>query len=42
VRSTYRFVTSGSGERDLLDFAVLPVLLLRLLYSQIWITVSRY
>jgi len=42
VRSTYRFVRSGSGERDLLDFAVLPVLLLRLLYSQIWITVSRY
>jgi aldehyde decarbonylase len=42
VRSTYRFVTSGSGERDLLDFAVLPVLLLRLLYSQIWISVSRY
>jgi aldehyde decarbonylase len=48
VRSTYRFVTSGSGsgsgERDLLAFAVLPVLLLRLrlLYSQLWITVSRH
>jgi len=33
---------SGSGERDLLAFAVLPVLLLRLLYSQLWITVSRH
>ncbi|CAD6249012.1 unnamed protein product [Miscanthus lutarioriparius] len=42
VRSTYKFVTSGSGERDLLAFAVLPVLLLRLLYSQLWITVSRH
>jgi aldehyde decarbonylase len=42
VGSTYRFVRSGSGERDLLGFAVLPVLLLRLLYSQIWISVSRY
>ncbi|AQK55500.1 very-long-chain aldehyde decarbonylase GL1-6 isoform X2 [Zea mays] len=42
VRSTYRFVRSGSGERDLLAFAVLPVLLLRLLYSQLWITVSRH
>ncbi|CAN6279636.1 unnamed protein product [Urochloa humidicola] len=42
ARSTYRFVTSGSGERDLLGFAVLPVLLLRLLYSQLWISVSRH
>ncbi|CAN6273996.1 unnamed protein product [Urochloa humidicola] len=42
ARSTYKFVTSGSGERDLLGFAVLPVLLLRLLYSQLWISVSRH
>ncbi|WVZ73167.1 hypothetical protein U9M48_021511 [Paspalum notatum var. saurae] len=43
VRSTYRFVRSGSAEeRDLLGFAVLPVLLLRLLYSQLWISVSRH
>jgi aldehyde decarbonylase len=42
ARSTYRFVTSGNEERDLLGFAVLPVLLLRLLYGQIWITVSRH
>ncbi|KAJ1281583.1 hypothetical protein BS78_04G316900 [Paspalum vaginatum] len=43
VRSTYKLVTSGSGEeRDLLSFAVLPVLLLRLLYSQLWISVSRH
>ena len=39
--STYRFLTSGSEERDLLGFLVLPVLLLRLLYAQLWITVSR-
>jgi aldehyde decarbonylase len=36
------FLTSGSGKRDLLSFCVLPVLLLRLLYSQVWITVSRH
>ncbi|PUZ78203.1 hypothetical protein GQ55_1G434300 [Panicum hallii var. hallii] len=43
ARSTYRFMTtSGSEERDLLSFAVLPVLLLRLLYSQLWISVSRH
>ncbi|XP_062220702.1 very-long-chain aldehyde decarbonylase GL1-6-like [Phragmites australis] len=42
ARSTYKFVTSRSEERDLLSFAVLPVLLLRLLYSQLWITVSRH
>nr|CAB3451470.1 unnamed protein product [Digitaria exilis] len=42
VRSTYKFVTSESNERDLLSFAVLPVLLLRLLYSQVWISVSRH
>ncbi|KAL6591360.1 hypothetical protein ACP70R_049863 [Stipagrostis hirtigluma subsp. patula] len=42
ARSTYRFVTSGSEERDLVSFFVLPVLLLRLLYSQLWITVSRH
>ncbi|RLN08014.1 protein ECERIFERUM 1-like [Panicum miliaceum] len=45
VRSTYRFImtTRGSDERvDLLSFAVLPVLLLRLLYSQLWISVSRH
>nr|CAB3448306.1 unnamed protein product [Digitaria exilis] len=42
VRSTYKFVTSRSEERDLLSFAVLPVLLLRLLYSQLWISVSRH
>ena len=44
ARSTYRFLTatSGSGERDLLSFAVLPVLLLRLLRSQLWISVSRH
>ncbi|GJM87324.1 hypothetical protein PR202_ga03265 [Eleusine coracana subsp. coracana] len=42
VRSTYRFLTSEKGERDLLSFFVLPVLLLRLLYSQVWISVSRH
>ena len=45
ARSTYRFLTaSGSDDqrRDLLGFAVLPVLLLRLLYSQVWISVSRH
>ncbi|OEL18492.1 Protein ECERIFERUM 1 [Dichanthelium oligosanthes] len=40
ARSTYRVVMSE--ERDLLSFAVLPVLLLRLLYSQLWISVSRH
>nr|CAB3454263.1 unnamed protein product [Digitaria exilis] len=38
--STYRFVTGS--DLDLLAFLVLPVLLLRLLYAQLWITVSRY
>ncbi|KAL6877621.1 hypothetical protein ACP4OV_012836 [Aristida adscensionis] len=42
ARSTYKFVTSRREERDLLSFLVLPVLLLRLLYSQLWITVSRH
>uniref|UniRef100_A0A0D9VMJ4 aldehyde oxygenase (deformylating) n=1 Tax=Leersia perrieri TaxID=77586 RepID=A0A0D9VMJ4_9ORYZ len=40
---TYQFVTARSDkERDLLSFMVLPVLLLRLLYSQLWITISRH
>jgi aldehyde decarbonylase len=44
ARSTYRFVAARvAGESaDLLSFAVLPVLLLRLLYTQVWITVSRH
>ncbi|KAL5207284.1 hypothetical protein ABZP36_031719 [Zizania latifolia] len=43
AHNTYRLVTaSRSDERDLLGFMVLPTLLLRLLYSQIWITVSRH
>ncbi|EAY87991.1 hypothetical protein EE612_014430 [Oryza sativa] len=41
--STYRFVTASSAaERDLLNFMVFPMLLLRLLYGQLWITVSRH
>ncbi|CAN6175349.1 unnamed protein product [Urochloa humidicola] len=42
--STYMFVmTSGREEGDwLMSFLVLPVLLLRLLYAQLWITISRY
>jgi aldehyde decarbonylase len=35
-------VRSELGQRDLLTFLVLPMLLLRLLYAQLWITVSRY
>ncbi|XP_040377421.1 very-long-chain aldehyde decarbonylase GL1-6 [Oryza brachyantha] len=42
ARSTYKFVTARSEERDLLSFMVLPVVLMRLLYSQLWITVSRH
>ncbi|KAL6912360.1 hypothetical protein ACP4OV_001165 [Aristida adscensionis] len=42
ARSTYSFVTSGREERDLLSFLVLPVLLLRLLHTQLWITLSRH
>lgn len=43
AHSAYKFVTaSRPEERDMLSFFVLPTLLLRLLYSQLWITVSRY
>ncbi|WVZ64482.1 hypothetical protein U9M48_013989 [Paspalum notatum var. saurae] len=39
---TYKFLKSGSEERDLLSFLALPVMLLRLMYAQLWITISRY
>lgn len=43
AHSAYKFATaSRPEERDMLSFFVLPTLLLRLLYSQLWITVSRY
>jgi aldehyde decarbonylase len=43
AHNTLRFLTSvGSDEKDQLSFYVLPVLLLRLLYSQVWISVSRH
>jgi aldehyde decarbonylase len=37
-----RFFLASEEERDLLRLCVLPVLLLRLLHSQVWISVSRH
>jgi aldehyde decarbonylase len=42
AHSVYKFVTSNKEERDLFNLLTLPVLLLRLLYSQLWITISRF
>jgi aldehyde decarbonylase len=42
ARSTLRFFLASEEERDLLRLCVLPVLLLRLLHSQVWISVSRH
>ncbi|KQK01314.1 hypothetical protein BRADI_3g55100v3 [Brachypodium distachyon] len=42
--STYSFVAASrrGAQGDLLSFLVLPALLLRLLYTQLWISVSRH
>ncbi|XP_020115292.1 protein ECERIFERUM 1-like [Ananas comosus] len=42
AHSSYKFVTSEREERDMLNFLVFPALLLRLLYAQLWISVSRF
>lgn len=42
AHSSYKFVTSQREERDMLNFLVFPALLLRLLYAQLWISVSRF
>ncbi|KAF3341124.1 protein ECERIFERUM 1-like isoform X2 [Carex littledalei] len=42
AHSMHQFVTRKREERDLFNFLTLPFLLLRLLYSQLWISYSRY
>jgi aldehyde decarbonylase len=42
AHSAYKFVTSKKEEQDLFNILIFPVLLLRLLYSQLWISISRY
>jgi aldehyde decarbonylase len=42
AQSVHKFVTSSKKERDLFHFLIFPVLLLRLLYGQLWISISRY
>ncbi|KAJ4775596.1 Fatty acid hydroxylase superfamily [Rhynchospora pubera] len=42
AHSVHKFVTSNEEERDFFNFSILPILLLRLLYSQLWISISRY
>ncbi|XP_022851514.1 protein ECERIFERUM 1-like isoform X1 [Olea europaea var. sylvestris] len=42
IQETYSFVVSDESERDLSHFLIFPFLLLRMLHSQIWISLSRY
>ncbi|KAJ3691532.1 hypothetical protein LUZ61_020696 [Rhynchospora tenuis] len=42
AHSVHKFVTSNEEERDFFNFSILPILLLRLLYSQLWISIARY
>jgi aldehyde decarbonylase len=42
AHSVYKFVTSKKEEKDWFYVSIFPVLLLRLLYGQLWISISRY
>ncbi|MED6106727.1 Very-long-chain aldehyde decarbonylase cer1 [Stylosanthes scabra] len=42
AHSTYSFFVKDPMERDLGYFLVFPLLILRILHNQIWITLSRY
>ncbi|KAJ4776263.1 Fatty acid hydroxylase superfamily [Rhynchospora pubera] len=42
AHSMHKFATSKTEERDLLNLLIIPVLLLRLLYGQLWISISRF
>lgn len=38
----HKFMADSGEQRDMLNFLIFPILLLRLLYSQLWITFSRF
>ncbi|KAG1361489.1 Protein WAX2 [Cocos nucifera] len=38
----HKFMAASGEQRDMLNFLIFPILLLRLLYSQLWITFSRF
>ncbi|XP_029123579.1 very-long-chain aldehyde decarbonylase GL1-6 isoform X3 [Elaeis guineensis] len=42
AHSMHKFMAASGEKRDMINFLIFPILLLRLLYSQLWITFSRY
>ena len=42
VHSTYSLIMKGERARDYGYFLIFPLLLLRMLHNQIWISISRY
>ncbi|KAL1299734.1 very-long-chain aldehyde decarbonylase CER1 [Arachis hypogaea] len=42
AHSTYSFLVKDPKERDLLYFLLFPLVMIRILHHQIWITLSRY
>ncbi|QHO29036.1 Protein ECERIFERUM [Arachis hypogaea] len=42
AHSTYSFLVKDPRERDLLYFLLFPLVMIRILHHQIWITLSRY
>ncbi|KAM7480758.1 hypothetical protein LguiB_005341 [Lonicera macranthoides] len=42
VHSVYSWVAKGEEERDIFNFLIAPFLVLRMLHSQLWITISRH
>ncbi|WOK95389.1 protein ECERIFERUM 1-like [Canna indica] len=41
AHSVHKFMQENPEERDMLNLTIFPVLLLRLLHTQLWITISR-
>lgn len=42
IHSTYSYFTKDENERDLSHFLIFPMMLLRMVHNQIWISLSRY
>ncbi|XP_038970915.1 very-long-chain aldehyde decarbonylase GL1-6-like [Phoenix dactylifera] len=42
AHSMHKFMADSGEQRDMFNFLIFPILLLRLLHSQLWITFSRF